>query len=228
MSEGIERVSAIVVVRNGERFIAEALDSILAQTHPAHEIVVVDGRSADRTAEIVRRYDGVRWLQQPGQGLADARNAGARAATGDWIAFLDHDDRWLPDKLQRQFAALRARPDARYVMGWLEFFAGPDEPLRAAYAAERLGTPRAGPTPGTVLIRCDAFEAVGPFDDRYAIGCDLEWIQRLRERRLPAADCRDVVLQKRLHAGNLSRQAARNREDIFSILRDRLGRRRGR
>lgn len=225
MTEATGHVSVVTVVRNGERYIAEALESILAQTHPAHEIIVVDGRSADRTPEIVRGYDGVRWMQQPGQGLADARNAGVRAATGRWIAFLDHDDRWPQDKLLYQFTALRARPDAMYVMGWLEFFVDPFEPPPAQYTAKRLGTPRPGPTPGTVLIRRDAFEEVGPFDDRYAIGCDLEWVQRLSEARLPAAECHDMVLMKRLHGRNLSRQATANREDIFGVLRDRLSRR---
>lgn len=220
-----ESVSVITVVRNGERHIAEALDSVFAQTRPADEILVVDGRSTDRTAEIVRAYEGVKWLEQPGRGLADARNAGARVTTSEWIAFLDHDDRWLPDKLQRQFAALRSRPDSTYVTGWLEFFADPEEPPPPGFLASRLGAPRPGPTPGTVLIRRDAFAEVGPFDDRYAIGCDLEWIQRLRESGLPAAECRDVVLHKRLHGRNLSRQTAANRADIFGILRDRLSRR---
>lgn len=226
MSEADERVSVIMVVRNGARYIAEALDSVFAQTRPANEVIVVDGNSTDRTAEIVRAYASVRWLEQPRRGLADARNAGARAATGDWIAFLDHDDHWLPDKLERQFAALRSCPESTYVMGWLEFFADPtnsaDAPLPVAYTAKRLGAPRAGPTPGTLLIRRETFEEVGLFDDRYAIGCDLEWIQRLRERGLRAADCRDVVLHKRLHGRNLSRQASLHRADIFDILRDRL------
>jgi glycosyltransferase involved in cell wall biosynthesis len=220
-------VSVIMVVRNGARYIGAALDSVFAQTRPVHEVVVVDGHSTDQTEAIVRAHAGVRWIEQPGQGLADARNAGAREATGNWIAFLDHDDLWLPDKLERQFTALQDCPEATYVMGWLEFFADPADPQDAAAAhfnAKRIGTPRAGPTPGTVLVRRDTFEHVGPFDDRYTIGCDLEWIQRLRERET-GVDCRDVVLRKRLHGRNLSRRASVNRADIFGILRDRLSRR---
>ena len=219
--------SAIIVVRNGERYIAQAIQSVLAQSCPVGELIIVDGESTDRTAEIVRGFDGLRMIQQPGSGLADARNAGILAANSNWIAFLDHDDEWLPDKLQRQFDALRARPGALYSLGWLEFFTDSDGPLPPGYTEKMLNQPRPGPTPGTLLARREVFDLAGLFEGRYSIGCDLAWIKRLRELGIQGMECSDVLLRKRLHAGNLSRQARINRGEIFDILRASLRPRHG-
>ena len=95
------RFSVIIPAYNAEAFIARAIDSVLAQTWPAHEILVVDDGSADSTARIVAGYgEGVRYLRQENAGVSAARNAGARAATGDWLAFLDADDWYYPDRLK--------------------------------------------------------------------------------------------------------------------------------
>jgi glycosyltransferase involved in cell wall biosynthesis len=224
MTELPEQVSVIMVVKNGERFIGKAIESILAQILPVAELIVVDGRSSDRTVEVANYFESVHVLQQQGKGLADARNTGIQAARHDWIAFLDHDDEWTPGKLQLQFAALRSSPGSLYTLGLLEFFVDGNEPLPQKHLPVKLNTPREGPTPGTLLSSRKVFETIGLFDERYSIGCDLEWIKRARDRKIPAAECREVVLRKRLHGGNLSLQAADNRREIFGILRDSLHR----
>jgi len=95
------RFSVIIPAYNAAAFIAQAIDSVLAQTWPAHEIIVVDDGSADATAQVVAGYgDRVRYLRQENAGVSAARNAGARAATGDWLAFLDADDWYYPDRLK--------------------------------------------------------------------------------------------------------------------------------
>jgi len=223
MKELPEPVSAILVVLDGERYIAGAINSVLAQSHPVQELIVVDGHSTDRTAAIASGFERVRLIQQPGQGLADARNAGIRAARTEWVAFLDHDDEWQPEKLDHQFTALRATPGSQYSLGRLAFFVDDTDELPPGLL-KRLGIPRDGPTPGTLLARRDLFDRVGLFEPRYAIGCDLEWITRVREAAVPSAPCTEVVLRKRLHAGNLSRHRAANRAEIFDILRGQLSR----
>jgi glycosyltransferase involved in cell wall biosynthesis len=96
-------VSAIIPAYNAEAFIREAIDSALAQTVPPLEILVVDDGSTDRTTSIVAAYPPpVRLLSRSNAGPAHARNTGAAHAIGDWLGFLDADDVWLPEKLERQ------------------------------------------------------------------------------------------------------------------------------
>jgi glycosyltransferase involved in cell wall biosynthesis len=95
------RFSVVIPAYNAEAFLARAIDSVLAQTWPAEEIIVVDDGSSDASAEVAARYGGpVRVLRQANAGVSAARNTGAGAATGDWLAFLDADDWYYPDRLQ--------------------------------------------------------------------------------------------------------------------------------
>jgi glycosyltransferase involved in cell wall biosynthesis len=107
-------VSVIIPTHNRARTLPRALDSVLAQTLAIDEIIVVDDGSTDSTAELLAgNYPQVTLLQQPNLGVSAARNHGIREAASDWIALLDSDDRWLPTKLEAQFALLAQRPDHR-------------------------------------------------------------------------------------------------------------------
>jgi glycosyltransferase involved in cell wall biosynthesis len=94
-------ISVVIPAFNAGQFIRRTVDSILAQTYSDFEIIVVDDGSTDNTADVVRSYGPkVRYIYQQNAGDGPARNTGITAAEGDWIAFLDHDDEWLPKKLQ--------------------------------------------------------------------------------------------------------------------------------
>jgi glycosyltransferase involved in cell wall biosynthesis len=105
-------VSVIVAAYNAERFVGEAVESLLAQTHRHLEAIVVDDGSTDRTADVVRDIQGdrVRLLRQENAGPAAARNAGIATARGEYVAFLDADDLWLPDKTEKQLALFADQP----------------------------------------------------------------------------------------------------------------------
>ncbi|MFO7899046.1 MAG: glycosyltransferase family A protein [Planctomycetota bacterium] len=108
------RVSAVIPAYNAERFVAEAVDSALAQTHPNVEVVVVDDGSTDGTPDVLERYDDdprVRVLRQEHAGPAAARNRAIAEASGEYVAFLDADDLWEPAKTQKQLALFRERED---------------------------------------------------------------------------------------------------------------------
>jgi len=108
----ISLISCIVPVFNGERYLGEALDSILGQTHRPLEIIVADDGSTDRTATVAAGYgDQIRYLYQPNAGTASACNLGLGAARGGFIAFLAADDLWHPEKLMRQMVRFRERPE---------------------------------------------------------------------------------------------------------------------
>jgi glycosyltransferase involved in cell wall biosynthesis len=106
-----ELVSIVVPVFNGERFLAECLDSLVAQDHPTIEIVVVDDGSTDGSAAVAARYPEVRLLQRAHEGVGATRNAGIAAATGSLIGFCDADDWWKPHKASVQVAYLAAHPE---------------------------------------------------------------------------------------------------------------------
>jgi len=107
------RVSAIIPCYNYGKYLPRAIDSILAQTRPVSEILVVDDGSTDNTREVATSYgDRVQYIFQQNQGRAAARNHGMREATGDWIALLDADDWWFPEKIELQLKAAAARPEA--------------------------------------------------------------------------------------------------------------------
>ena len=96
-------ISCVIPVFNGERYLGEALESVLAQSYQPLEVIVVDDGSTDETAEVARRYgERVRYVWQPNAGETAARNLGLTAAHGEFIAFLDADDVWDSEKLERQ------------------------------------------------------------------------------------------------------------------------------
>src|SRR5438045_7019632 len=113
------RISAVITTYNYERFVAGAIESVLKQTHTPDEIVVADDGSTDATAAVVESYAsrGVRYVCQEHKGTSAIRNLGIRESHGDLVAFLDADDRWLPDKLARQLDHLRRYPTAGLVTG---------------------------------------------------------------------------------------------------------------
>jgi glycosyltransferase involved in cell wall biosynthesis len=106
------KISVIIPAYNAAAWIGRAIDSVLGQTRAAEEVIVVDDGSTDATADRVRSYgERVRLIQQANAGVSAARNAGILAARNEWLAFLDADDEWLPDKLKIQTALLNRNPD---------------------------------------------------------------------------------------------------------------------
>jgi hypothetical protein len=116
------RFSVIIPAFNAAATLARAIDSVRAQSWPAHEIIVVDDGSSDGTAEIARQYgEAVRLIQQPNSGVSVARNAGAAAATGDWLAFLDADDWYVPDRIKLHAEWIAEDPTLDFLTGDYEY-----------------------------------------------------------------------------------------------------------
>lgn len=116
MNEAVSDISVVIPAWNAERWIVRAVDSVLSQTLPPRELIVVDDGSEDATAEIVAGYGTrVRLLSQANHGLSAARNAGIDAACGEWVAFLDADDYWLPEKLAQQWRLVEKDPSLGFV-----------------------------------------------------------------------------------------------------------------
>ena len=105
-------VTAVIPAYNAEKYVGRAIESVLVQTRQADEIIVVDDGSTDNTSQVVEQFgDKVIFIRQENAGASVARNTGIEAATSEWIAFLDADDEWLPDKLKLQIEHLQRNPD---------------------------------------------------------------------------------------------------------------------
>jgi glycosyltransferase involved in cell wall biosynthesis len=223
-------VSVVIAVKDGERYLGQAIESVLAQTYEQLEIVVVDGHSKDRSAEIARSHAGVRCLPQEGTGFADAWNQGVEAAAGDLLAFLDSDDLWLPAKLEKQLGLLGEHPETDYVISRMRFLREPGEPLPAGFRPHLLDGDHVANMPSALLLRRSAFEAVGPFRTNYSVANDIDWFARAKDLALTLGVVPEPLVLKRVHGENLSSSetAAENlNAELLDLLRDSVARSQG-
>jgi glycosyltransferase involved in cell wall biosynthesis len=218
-------ISVLVAVRNGERFLAEALQSISEQAISNLEVIVVDGGSTDRSVAVAQALPGISLINQQGEGLAAARNQGVQAARGELIAFLDADDVWARDKLQIQVAYLKAHPQCQIVIGHMIRFLQAGCSLPPAYKGTWLNRPTLAYTPGGTLVRRSVFSQVGGFNPAFGVGCDSDWFVRVRDLRAQTTVVPQVGLYKRVHEGNLSRDVGVYQREVFALLRQSLARR---
>ena len=222
------RVSVIIPVYDGERYLAEAIDSLLAQTVPPLEVVVVDDGSTDGTAQIIRAYGApVRYVHQPNAGQSAARNHGVRLARGDYIAFLDADDLVHPKKLERQLAAFEQEPslamcDAFTVNFWSEDVPDHERGCDAAHAVTHPERPYPNHI-STWLIRREAFEKVGDFEEGRMFGEDSAWHDRFQGTGLPRHTLNTVLARRRLHNDNITlRHYGEHLKGIVGVLKERV------
>ena len=221
-------VSCIVPVHNGAAFIAEALESILSQAGAALDVIVVDDGSTDGSAQIAGSFANVRVLSKMQGGVAAARNDGLALARGDYVAFLDADDLWLPGKLAMQLAALEARPDADYCLTLVRHVTtGADGKIvLGATIPEEEGI-RLGRLMQCLLARRRAFEAVGNFNTGTTTRADQDWFLRAEEKGLGSVVVDEVLTIRRIHGGNHSlRHADSVLDDFLTIAKRNLDRKR--
>jgi glycosyltransferase involved in cell wall biosynthesis len=220
-------VSVIIPVRNGERFVGQAIESVLAQTYDHREIVVVDGKSTDGSVETASSYPTVRVLQETGTGFASAWNDGLAAASGELITFLDSDDVWEPSKLERQVEVLRRRPEVDYVITRMRFLAAPGVPLPQGFKPELLESDHVANLPSALMIRRSSFDAVGPFRTDLMVANDVDWFARAKDLPLTLAVVEEVLVHKRLHDQNWSyTYADKHGQELLGLLRQSIARQR--
>jgi glycosyltransferase involved in cell wall biosynthesis len=235
LANGFERfmnstlISCIIPVYNGEKYLGEAIESILRQSYRPIEIIIADDGSTDGTASIAAGYGKrVRYLRQPNAGTAAARNLGTSAAEGEFVAFLDADDVWPSDKLDRQIERFRARPELDICIAHVQNFWIPELiEEEKQFRDHRISKALPGYVTGTLLARRDCFNSVGHFNTAIAHADDTEWFLRASERGTAMELLPDVLLYRRLHYTNLSRvKASNSRDQYLQILKTALDRRR--
>lgn len=221
-------ISVIIPAYNAARYLGAAIDSVLAQGWQALEIIVIDDGSTDHCVQVAQHYQPlVQCVQQPNCGPGAARNRGIRIAQGEFLAFLDADDLWLPGKLESQMADLDAHPALDMVFGQVEQFISPEltPEQQPAFPTQPI---MAGLHVGAMLIRRPSFARVGEFATTWTIGEFIEWYGRAQTLGLQAASLPQVVMRRRLHTTNLTRRTQDRRGDYLKILKAQLDEKRGR
>lgn len=221
------RVSVVITAYNAAAYLGAAIESVLAQSHPTDEIVVVDDGSSDASAAIARSYapHGVRLIQQDNQGPGAARNRGIRETSGDLVAFLDGDDLWLPQKLERQIAYLAAHPETVMVSCLRWRWDQTTGERRIEYFGVRPGRNLAHENvvrnvignPSMTLIRRSVFDAVGVFDPALRWGQDWDLFIRIAAYG-PVGFVMEPLMIYRWHPGGISHHRGIERLDMFQSI----------
>ncbi|MFZ4555516.1 MAG: glycosyltransferase family 2 protein [Pseudanabaena sp.] len=201
MNSKLPMISVIIPFYNRDRYLAEAIESVLNQTYANTELILVDDGSTDKSAAIARSYP-VKYHYQTNMGIGAARNAGISLATGDFFAFLDSDDIWTRDKLAKQMAAFEANPNLEAVFGYAQNFFSPE--LDAEFIAKIRcdDKPISSTLSGAILIKRQAFLRIGMFDVNLKVGIDVAWAIRAMEQKLQQIILPDVVYHRRIHKTN--------------------------
>jgi glycosyltransferase involved in cell wall biosynthesis len=214
-------VTVVMAVRDGERYLAEAIDSILHQTTPPGEIVVVDDGSTDRTMAILGGYEGkVRVVHQPPTGQFAAMNLGIAVAAGELLAFLDADDLYPSSSIEHRLRVLCADPDLDGVYGLAEQFVSPELSPEHARRFRFDPTPTLVPSFLALLMRRALMERVGPLDATRVIGSNIDWYARAQSVDARFGTVRELVGRRRIHGNNVSLTAKhRSAADLLAVAR---------
>ena len=211
-------VTAIIPVFNGERHIAEALRSVFAQDYRPIEVIVVDDGSTDGSAAIIQSFPEAHYIHQANAGVAAARNTALRAARGEFIAFLDQDDQWVPHKLTRQVGRLRDAPELGFVIARERILMDGITTRPAWVREDALSEDLAIFIPGVLVARRATFDKVGNFDTSFVNGCDTDWLYRAKDLGVRYEVMPEALLIRRVHEHNASHRMDINRRDIFRAL----------
>ena len=220
-------VSVIIPVFNAERYLAEAIESVLVQAVKPLEIIVVNDGSTDESGKVANTFkDDICYLHQENRGASAARNFGILQAKGSLLAFIDADDIWLSNKLELQINALEEDSTLDMVFGNVEQFVSPelDAENRNRLRSELKKIP--GYSVGSMLIKRESFQQVGPFKENLQFAEFLDWLNRAKEIKLDYKMLPEVVMKRRIHTMNQGLYKRQHMKDYVKVLKAALDRRR--
>jgi glycosyltransferase involved in cell wall biosynthesis len=230
--------SIVIPAYNAERYLGEAIESVLAQDYSPLETIVVDDGSSDGTAAAARSYPEVKLIVQENAGPAAARNRGFAASRGEFVAFHDADDTLPPEKLSVQIGEMLADPAVGCVVAEQELQI--EEGAELPFWAEGSEVPTVMPARPeeladepdihtmTMVMRREVFEQVGGFDEEMRAAEDFDWLLRAAEQGIEIRRLPRVLLRRRVHPASLTQDAAAGRAGHFLALKKRIERHRAR
>jgi glycosyltransferase involved in cell wall biosynthesis len=217
-----ELISCIVASFNCEKYIAEAVSSILDQTYKNIEIIIADGGSTDSTKEVIKKFNyDINFAAQKTLSPAATRNFGVQSSKGNYIAFLDADDLWHPEKLTRQMNCFNADPGIDLCITYAEMFWSGDLKNEKVFFKNH---PRTKPIPGyattTLLARKNVFEKTGEFNNDLWFTDAAEWFIRAKESGLKIYVIEEALTFHRMHRSNLTkRKSEESREEFLALVK---------
>ena len=226
MGEGSD-ISAIVPLYNREKYVGETIRSALNQTLPARKNFVVDDGSTNGSADVVKQFSPpLIYHYQENGGCGAARNTGVRLSLSSVLAFLDSDDLWSEDKLEKQWGALQADPQLDMVFGWAQNFHSPELTTEQRKRLAAPMQPMTGKLASAMLIRRDAMMRVGETREDLSAAEVIDWYGRAKDAGLKELLLPGVVLKRRLH-GDTQLSKSSDRSDYLRAIRAMLARRNG-
>lgn len=226
VGEQAPTVSVILIVRNGAEFIAQALESIFQSQLRPLEIIVVDGDSSDETVAIAERFPLVRVWRQTTKGIANAYNEGIQQAKGQYLAFISHDDVWMPGKLDLQIAYLQNHPETGAVLCHVEHFLEEGRQCPPGFRPELLGVARPAWIMEALAARPAVFERVGGFDPSFAVSEDSDWFARALDGGVKLEVLPEMLVRKRVYGGNATLSGTQTNPLLLKALRSSIQRKR--
>ncbi len=215
-------------VYNTEKYVAEAINSVLDQADVTIELIVVNDGSTDGTEAVLESFGNRISLikSEENSGIAAARNRGIAVAKGDYLAFMDADDRWRPEKLSRQLAQFATNPDLDISFTFLQCFVSPELSDEVKALRHCPTNPMPGQIPPTTLIKRASFDRVGLFNPKWRVGEFVDWLARAKNLGLQQVMLEEVMLDRRIHDSNTGVVARDARADYVRIVREALERKR--
>ena len=205
-----KKITTVMAVYNGEEYLAEAIESVLAQTHPSDEIIIINDGSTDGTLDILNNYPELKVQTNANQGIWKSLNHGISMATGDYLTFIDSDDLWHKDKNKLQLQHMQ-NLNCDMSFCHLQNFASVDGKI--AYAEKQVGTVQLG-----LFIEKSKFMKVG-YLGTSLVAEAMIWFQKARLMGLSECSLDDVLAYRRCHATNMTRGSTFN-DGLVDVARE--------
>lgn len=213
-----ESISVVIPVYNAEKYLADAVESVLQQTIPPSEIILVDDGSTDSSVKVAEKFiPDIILIKQQNKGISGARNTGIRRAKGDILAFIDNDDLWPPDHIEQLLTLLQERKELHMAFGYVQQFISGDIEGKSGRIPEGQEI-MPGYVAGASLTKKMVFDNVGLFDENLVLAEYIDWFARAKEAGYLYDIIDQIVLKRRIHNHNIGIQKRAHIHDYTKVL----------
>lgn len=226
--DNLPLVSVILPVFNTEKYVTESVESVLNQSYKNIEVICVNDGSTDKSLEILKDFSKKIVLVdlEKNSGIAAARNAGIEVAQGEYLAFMDADDVWTPEKIELQINEFMKNEKLQVSFTHFKCFLSPDLPQEVKQTRFCPPDSMPGYISATAVVKTDFFKLVGMFDPKWRVGEFIDWYARAQSMNAISSLLPDICLLRRIHGTNTGVTQRDSRLDYVRIAREALERKR--